>query len=543
MLAPHHPEAILPVTVREGGVVREGPASFGAGPTRRQVAGRGRDLRVVVGDVDVGRRGGQVCDRRQRQRQHRQRHRRLELFPSLHDVVKHLTERRILPHHPEGPDRGTIVGLGVVEQNIRLGREAGAGDDVEVVAQCIGLAADHQGMFFIRVVARLGRIVLRVNRALGLKAVEAAAAGVVGHHDRARGGVGPGQRVAPDDGRPIDRLKAVAGIPHRIGRVLPEPPDLERVRPGNRVHRDDRPRVGVGETLGERILVGSRMERSPAALKQVAGKIIARVAHFAHRRVNAAAHVGGLVEVTGRTRLGQVSRRELGSAIKRQVAAIAAAVVGHPAAFIERELHLQARRAGRVTAGLHVLLELVGRPGRGPDAKAVELGLRQGVGAPVGLADEIRRPVGVRRRFHGGGAAGGSVNVNREVGSGAVEHRGHMHPLVERQRRGGVQSRPRAGDIVSRVELPGGAAGQGQQNILGRCPIAAIQEPRPVSHFGHVHPRLDRVAAAIEVGASRKLAVAGPIERQRRELARARQHAGDVGKVWVIAPHQGGAER
>mgnify|MGYP000580525007 CR=1 FL=1 len=66
-----------------------------------------------------------------------------------------------------------------------------------------------------------------------------------------------------------------------------------------------------------------------------------RVAQFAHRRVDAAAHVGGLVEVTGRAGQGEVGRGELGAAIKCQVSVVAAAVVSDATSFVEVELDLQ----------------------------------------------------------------------------------------------------------------------------------------------------------------------------------------------------------
>ena len=112
-----------------------------------------------------------------------------------HDVVKDDAGRGFLAQHLEGQHRRATVrevvhehegfgGIGCAGTG-EHGRHGGGGL-VQVIAQRIGLAAEHEGMFLVRVIARQRGIVLRVDGSHGLQAVQGAAAIIAGEDDLTR---------------------------------------------------------------------------------------------------------------------------------------------------------------------------------------------------------------------------------------------------------------------------------------------------------------------------------------------------------------------
>src|SRR5262245_16951670 len=95
----------------------------------------------------------------------------------------------------------TPVGLGVLQENERLGGITSSRRDIEVIAQCVSLASDHQGVLFVRVIALARRVVLKINPALCLKAWQRAGTIVAGEYDFIRRRR-PFQRVTTKDSGP-----------------------------------------------------------------------------------------------------------------------------------------------------------------------------------------------------------------------------------------------------------------------------------------------------------------------------------------------------
>ena len=78
------------------------------------------------------------------------------------------------------------VGLGgVVRATVTAGRLSAAaiGIDVQILAQGIGAARADQGVFLVGIVARLGVIVLHINRARSLRAEQITTADPLSDHD------------------------------------------------------------------------------------------------------------------------------------------------------------------------------------------------------------------------------------------------------------------------------------------------------------------------------------------------------------------------
>ena len=109
-------------------------------------------------------------------------------------------------------------------------------------------------MLFIGIVTRFGLVLLPVDLALLLQAVERTGAHIAGQHDF-RPRTRPIQRVVADHRRPIDRL--VAQIRILFGQMLPIPKDRELVVASCRIRidGDDRPLIGRLKSFNQRILI------------------------------------------------------------------------------------------------------------------------------------------------------------------------------------------------------------------------------------------------------------------------------------------------
>ena len=220
---------------------------------------------------------------------------------------------------------------------------------------------------------------------------------------------------------------------------------------------------------------------------------------------------------------------------------VSAAVVSDSTAFIEGVLHLQAGGSGRVTTDLHVVGQLTRCTDDRPDAEAVDLRLGQGI-VPGGFSDVVQRSGNVLRRYVRPNSALDPVDIKCLVRSGGVEDRRQMHPLVGRQH--GTAFNGAGGHSVVKMECAHPhRAGQAEQNVLIPRTVAEIQQPRISPKFADVDPRLNGVAAAIEIDPAGQLAVAGgPIQDQGGELAGPWQHSADVRKGAVGSSNQTGAQ-
>ena len=116
------------------------------------------------------------------------------------------------------------------------------------------MAADHQGVFLVGIIADGRRVILVVDRTLGLEAVEPPRTGVARQHNLT-GLDWILDRVPNEDRRPSHGVQA---RPDQRG-VATEPPNLQRVAPWDGVDGDDGGPVGCFESGRERILVGARM--------------------------------------------------------------------------------------------------------------------------------------------------------------------------------------------------------------------------------------------------------------------------------------------
>ena len=257
-----HPEGVLAVPDAEGFVVAERAVGIPRfRPVDREVAlpRRWTDLQVVVHAshaLTFHRRG-----------QERQGHGRLQDAARLHHVVEEQAGLGLLPEDLEDGHAGPPVRTGVVDEHEGQRREVAAGGDVEVVTQGPSLAADHQRVLLVGIVADGCRVVLVVDGALGLETIQPARAGVARQHNLTRLGRIL-DRVSAEDRRPRHRVQA------RLDQrgVAPEPPDLQRVASRNGVDGEDGGTVGGLETCRERVLVGARMVR--AAGSDETGKVI-----------------------------------------------------------------------------------------------------------------------------------------------------------------------------------------------------------------------------------------------------------------------------
>ena len=400
-------------------------------------------------------------------------------------------------------------------------------------------------MLLVGIVANPGRVVLGVDAALCLETGEAAAAGIGRQNDLFGGVVGPGKLVAADHRRPIDGVKTLALILDRVGRILSKPPDLEQVGPRDGIDRDDGARVRAGEPGCEGIDVGFGVKRRTAALEDVTGQVISGAAQFTGRRSDSVTHIGSLIKIPGSATGGNRPRAGGGGAVEGHVMTIAAAVVGNRASLIKGELGYQAGRAGGISASLHVHGQLLGGPGRGPDAQAVQRRHRERV-RPIRFSDEIVQSVGVIRRMEAGLRSHKDVvKVDGQGGRADVKDSRQMYPLVHGQQVVGGQGRVPGRCVVRDVGPSGRVAGQREKNILLVATIAEVDQPlpQPALALGRgLDPAFDRVTAAIEIDAGWELTPSITIQLQVGTTSGPGQIPPDVNHRGTRAPEDVGAE-
>ena len=201
----------------------------------------------VGGDFEIA---GEVGGGVERQRQLGQRHGRVDDSAGGDGVVEGVGGV-LAQDLVGGHGRAAVVGIGVLDEDAGEGGEAGAGGDVEIVAQGVGAAGEHEGVLFVGVIAGLGGVVLVVDDALGLGGGEVAGAGVGGEDDLGFvGAVGDG--VAADFGRGVEVGEFAGG-----GGDFFEPPNGELVGvAGEGVDGDNRSGGGGAHADGEGVFVG-----------------------------------------------------------------------------------------------------------------------------------------------------------------------------------------------------------------------------------------------------------------------------------------------
>ena len=210
--------------------------------------GVGADLRVQT----LWRLSGDAAG--ERRLQQRQRHGRLQNRAREFRVLKRDPGLRLLPQHFKRPHGDTPVGLPVIQKHEGQRGEAVADRNVEIVPQRKGLPTLHEGVLLIGVEPGECPVVLVVNVAVGLQADQGAGAVVTGQDNfRGRGGILHG--VASDHGRPVAVQEALG----HIDLVLAEPPDLQQIFSGHRIHRNNGTTVGLLEAGHERIHISQRM--------------------------------------------------------------------------------------------------------------------------------------------------------------------------------------------------------------------------------------------------------------------------------------------
>ena len=220
--------------------VLEGVSAVG-----RAILHRGVDWIIVPDDLDVFglpvvalafQRQGQQG---QRIRLHQQRARRCGIAEGVSLVgSQHLVG---MYHWPQ------VARVGVGHQDVGIRRVTCTRGDVQVVAQCVSAAAQHEGVLFVRVVAHQRRIVLIIHRAGGLGPCQITRAHALRDHDlrriaRVR------NRVAAD----LSRHIKVAELRRRRGHLL-EPTHDQGIATRLGVDRYDRPQVRRVHASGEGI--------------------------------------------------------------------------------------------------------------------------------------------------------------------------------------------------------------------------------------------------------------------------------------------------
>ena len=524
----HGPEHVLAVQITEVGVRGIRAGAFGGGiPPRREIPPPQRHLPVVIcggivrgengarggggigeafigplgvarGAVNVGRQGFHGRS------EHGQRHRGLNLLARFHHIVEHLARGTVFPGHAEGAHRRAVVGFRITQQHIRIGGKVTAGRrHVQVIPQRIRLAADHDGVFLIRVVAREGGVILSINGAFGLEARQAPTAGVVRQDDPARRIIGIGQRIVGDHRRPVNRLKAVDRIADRVGRIDPHPPDFQDVIVGNGIDGNDGACIGRGEPDQEGVLVGRVVVGSGAVRADPACQITHPVAAGLPGGGKDAGSDEGLLGEIPRGGVGRKPRDGgPGAADQGHVMVISAGVVGHTARLVEGELHHQAGRPGRISAGGHTGLQLIGRQRRVPDPEVVQGTLGQRVAPPfrfanivVGRGEVVGRGIGKNRARH--------INPIQKQGHGVL--RGiidgrQVRPLVQGYDLARSDAaRIRAGRINPEKGIPRGSGSQRHHDRINPGAVAEIHQPRKVGVTRHIDPTFNGEAASIEI--------------------------------------------
>ena len=205
-----------------------------------------------------------------------QRHGRLQHLPRRDNVIKHPPGFRLLPQHLEGGHGRTPILGSILHQHERCGGVVRPLRDIQVVPGGEGRSAAHDGMLFVRVVARQCQIVLPVDRPKGLQRIQCSTPQLAREHDFAWGRR-PLNGVTPDHRGPVNRGKTqpvAARIRPCRARVCPEPPDLQQVRARDRIHRNDRPLGGCGEPANKWVYVGLGIVQIAHPDVQVPGKII-----------------------------------------------------------------------------------------------------------------------------------------------------------------------------------------------------------------------------------------------------------------------------
>ena len=271
-----------------------------AGVGRFHVRRRTRhDLGRVAGQRHFGVLG-QPGDRVQRQGQEGDRHRGRHQRAGENRVGE--DGRAEFALHFEDVHGGAPVSRrGMINQDRRLrsiSRRIGP-EDVEIVAQSVGPAVEHQRMFLVRIEARQRAVVLDIELTGGFRRAQVPRARIrreddfVGHR-------GVGRKIDAFFRRQEERLEISTGRRHRL-----EPPDGQGGRAGQRIDRDDGPAGGVGHADGERIQIGRRVEIGPRF--DVTGGLIAERRHQALSDHGGTGEGGGpvaLLEARAADRLG-----------------------------------------------------------------------------------------------------------------------------------------------------------------------------------------------------------------------------------------------